>query len=525
MNKNKWLTTLIVLMALSNAEAQSASDVPRLVVNILVDQLRSDYLEAFMPLYGEGGFKQLMAEGRVYTQAQYDMAYPDRAAAAALLVTGAPAFDNGIVGAQWLDRNTLRPIYSVDDNKFAGYQTTQRTSPQNLAVSTLSDELKVASKGKSLVYAISPFRDASVLTAGHAADGALWIDDVTGNWASSSYYGNYPAWANVAGKSYSATRGITGQWTPYNDLVGNFSYFLSGGMQKPFKHKFEGANKYKDYKTSGLVNEAVMRMAEACLQHTPIGNDNITDYLALTLYAGNFRNKSVNDYPMELQDTYVRIDAALSSLLKNIDKKVGLKNALVVLTSTGTSETPTEDLNQYRIPTGKFDITRASNLLNVYLMAIYGQGQYVEAAFGHQLYLNHKLLEQKNIPLSQVLERSQDFLLQLSGVKDVYTSQRLLQGAWTPGINRIRNAYHPKYSGDILLQITPGWQLINDNFGQNVMVRESYVPFPIIFLGGNLRPQTIDTPVSVDYIAPTLSKALRIRAPNACNKAPLFGNF
>ena len=122
----------------------------------------------------------------------------------------------------------------------------------------------------------------------------------------------------------------------------------------------------------------------------------------------------------------------------------------------------------------------------------------------------------------EMLERSQELLIQLSGVKDVYTSQRLLQGAWTPGISRIRAGYHPKYSGDILIEVSPGWHYYNEDTGQRQLVRESYVSFPVIFWGQDINGGTSTEPVTVDYIAPTLAKAMRIRAPNACSLPPLF---
>ena len=168
-------------------------------------------------------------------------------------------------------------------------------------------------------------------------------------------------------------------------------------------------------------------------------------------------------------------------------------------------------------------MNRTAGLLNMYLSAIFGNAQYVEACFGNEIYLNHKVLETKQLSVTDVLDRSQEILLHSDGVKDVYTSQRLLLGAWTPGINRIRNSYNPKTSGDILVQVSPGWRLYNEDTKDNRLVRESYIPFPIIFYGNNLTSAVIETPVTTDCIAPTLSQIIRIRAPNACSTAALSG--
>lgn len=521
-----FLSLLTAMTALAAPEAQTTrGGVPRVVVNILVDQLRSDYLNAFMPLYGQEGFVRLLNEGRVYTQAEYPHYRPDRASASATIATGTSPCDHGVVGLRWMNRETLRPVFCVDDKQYVGILTDDCSAPTFLAVSTLGDELKVASEGRSLVYAIAPYRDAAILSAGHAADGALWIDDHTGNWCTTSYYGaGIPSWAMLAGSQQPlADRLKSTVWQPSNELVGRFSYFLSGGVQKPFAHKFnKGDSRYAAFKTSGLVNEEVTRMAQQCLNGTLMGADGITDYLAVTYYAGNLEHRTANQAPMELQDTYVRLDKALARLIESVERKVGAGNALFVLTSTGYTDEENGDLSKYRIPSGTFDVERAAALLNMYLVAVYGQGNYIEATLGTQLYLNHRLIEEKQINLGEVLERTQDFLLQLSGVKDVYTSSRLMQGAWTPGISRIRSGYCARYSGDVLIEVLPGWHFVNQTARENQLVRDSYVAFPIIFFGTGCEAEQVSLPVTTDRIAPTVSKAVRIRAPNACSAAPLF---
>ena len=202
---------------------------------------------------------------------------------------------------------------------------------------------------------------------------------------------------------------------------------------------------------------------------------------------------------------------------------VGLDRVLVYLTSTGYDEVEnTEDLSEYRIPTGEFNINRCATLLNMYLCAMYGNGQYVESYFGNQFYLNHKLLEQKQLKLAEVLEHCEDFLFQFSGVRDVFTSHRITQGAWTPGISTIRNGFNPKCSGDIIIQVSHGWNLVNEDRGTKKMQRDSFFEFPLIFFGYTIKAEKVATPVTVDCIAPTVAHHIRIRAPNACSTPPLF---
>lgn len=518
------LPPLLAVMAVATVEAQVAKPVPRLVVNITIDRLRTDYMNAFLPIYGENGFKKLLQEGRVYSHAEYPQSNLNRAACVTTVQTGTVPYDHGIVDETWLDRKTLRPVNCVDDESAEGILTGEKSSPRNLSVSTIGDELKVATGGKAIVYGISSVRDAAILGAGHAADGAFWINTLTGKWCGTNYYGQFPSWATFANQEQDLADNIDNlHWEPAGDLSGNFSYFPSGGMQKPFNYKFKGSHRFSSFITSGLINEYIADFAKTCIAQSGIGNDEVTDYLSITFYAGNFEHKPVSDFPMEMQDMYVRLDKALGNLIKNVEDKVGAGNALFVVTSTGYSDEESSDLSKYRIPTGTFYINRTAGLLNMFLMALYGQGQYVEATHGNEIYLNHKLLETKQLALSDVLERSQELLIQTAGVKDVYTSQRLLLGAWTPGISRLRNSYNPKCSGDIMVQVAPGWRLLNEETKEEHLIRESYIPFPIIFFGNNVVAQTIDTPVTTDCIASTLCQVMRIRAPNGCTTAALTG--
>ena len=180
---NRYLSTIILLSVLGNLQlpAQSLQPAPRLVVNIAVDQLRTDYIEHFSPLYGENGLRKLLLQGTVYEAASYPFAPVDRASAIASIATGTTPHYNNIVATQWVDRNTLRPVLSTDDEEYG-------TSPQKMATSTISDELKISTKGAAIVYSVAQEKDAAVLSAGHAADGAFWLNDKNGTWTTSPYY-------------------------------------------------------------------------------------------------------------------------------------------------------------------------------------------------------------------------------------------------------------------------------------------------------------------------------------------------
>jgi len=313
-------------------------------------------------------------------------------------------------------------------------------------------------------------------------------------------------------------------WLPHR-AASSYTFLTSEWKQDTFKYNFDDAkrNKFRKLKTSPYVNDEVNLLATECLYNARLGEDNVPDMLALTYYGGNYEHRSVLESSLEIQDMYVRLDKSIGDLLDAIDKKVGLHNTIFFITSTGYVDSEAPDLNKYRIPGGEFHINRCAALLNMYLMAIYGEGQYVEAYYGMELYFNHKLIEQKQLSLPEILSKSSDFLIQFSGVNDVYTSYRLLLGAWTPEIHKIRNSYNRKRSGDIIMDILPGWTAVRDNPQDNKLVRKSYIPSPLIFFGSSIKPEIIETPVNADCIAPTITGFMRIRAPNGCQTPSLTG--
>ncbi|MCR5241923.1 MAG: alkaline phosphatase family protein, partial [Prevotella sp.] len=162
-----------------------------------------------------------------------------------------------------------------------------------------------------------------------------------------------------------------------------------------------------------------------------------------------------------------------------------------------------------------------ANLLNMYLGAIWGQGKYVEAFFDNQLFFNRKLLESKRISLTDVGQRAQEFISEMAGVSNVYSSLQLLSGT-SEQISRVRNGFHPERNGDILIEVAPGWHLQNEDTHEDFFSHSSFLPFPIILYGSGMKGERVKTPVTIDRIAPTVARIIRIRAPNACTSEPLF---
>ena len=513
-NKYLYITLLAILGITPEMMAQSKIQyAPRLVVSITIDQLRTDYMEAFAPLYGNDGFKRLLQQGLVFPNAGYPFSPIDRASATASVVTGVTPYYHSIVSQKWLNRETLRPVYCTGDNGEAA----------NLSTSTLGDELKVSTEGKAKVYSISPFDDAAILSAGHAADGAFWINDEDCRWRTTPYYiKELPAWLYSMSELFATSKeNEKPVWEPLFEQSGRYNYFQHTDNLKPFKHKMTGPARYSQLKTSGLVNALVTDVVRQCVVQESLGFDRVTDFLAVNYYAGTFDHQAMSECQTELQDTYVRLDRELARLISDIEKKVGAEHVLFVVTSTGYSDAESADYEKYRIPTGTFYMNRTYNMLNLYFGAIWGQGRYVESCFRNQMFLNQKLLESKRISLIDACQRAQEFLTQLSGVRNVYSSFQLLTST-SEQLLKIRNGYNPARCGDILIEVSPGWKLYNEDNQDTQLSRASFIQFPIIFYGAGIQAERITDRVTVDRIAPTLAKSIRIRAPNACSAEPLF---
>ncbi len=456
--RNRYIYITLLSMLGFNAEtyAQAIAQAPRLVVSITIDQLRTDYLDTYAPLYGHDGLKRLLTEGKVFTNGAYNFTPVDRASAIASLHTGTVPYYNGITAEEWIDKQTLRPQNCVRDQKI-GY------SPQFLGTSTISDELKMATNGIAKVFSFAPTADAAILSAGHAADGAAWMS--SGKWTTTTYY------------------------RPLNQWLSGYTRLFQPGAD---------------------VNKAVTDAALKCVEQAGIGNDDKTDLLSLTYEAG-------------LQmESYVELDRQIAQLLNGIERQIPRDRVLFVITGTSSREEEEEgNQERYRIPTGTFYINRTANLLNMYLGAVFGSAKYVEFCHKNHIYFNHQLLRQKNIHLGEICSRSQEFLLQISGVRNVYTANQLLTSD-SYLLESIRNGFNVEKCGDLIIDIAPGWKLINEDTLEKSSSRSAHVPFPIIIYGAGTKAERIQTPVTVDRIAPAIARAIRIRAPNASSSEPLF---
>ena len=499
---------ILILLGILPSFAQQDLKSPKLYINITVDQLRTDFLYEFSGLYGEGGFKRLLQDGRVYPNAYYAFDNVDRASATATLSTGTYPYVNGIVGESWLDRSSLRIVNCVEDHKYQGVYTTVPMSPVRLKAITVTDEMKRATRGNAIVCSIAPNEDMAVLTGGHAADAVLWKNNSTGYWCSSSYYGLYPSWAADKNKEI---HGRSSKWEPLYpmEMYGHFGDKLPDG----FKYSFNGIKHIREYKTSACMNDEVTEMAMAYLKASRAGKDDIADCLSLTYYAGNYKGQSMEERPVEIQDIYARLDRNLADLLDFVDKRIGLENVVVSLASTGYVIEGSEDGAKYRLPSGTIYMDRIKGLLNVYLCAQFGKGDYIEDVYGPQLYLNRKAIERMKLDKLDVIAHTVEFLKSVDGVEDVFTIYRL-GGMLSSEMQYVKNGYNPSASGDVWLRPMPGWKVATDVATEHNMTYRTPVMFPIIIYGCGVRSEVVESMTPANVLAAEMARILHVRRPN-----------
>ncbi len=508
-------------------EAQKAvapEAMPRLVIGIAVDQLRTDYLYALQSRFGEDGFRKLLSEGVVYESVSFDLDHPDATASLGVLATGSYPFVNGICAGRVYNPQTLREQSAFYDKKYLGNFTTDNYSPAALIGTTPGDELKTATNGAARVYSIAPEAEAALLGAGHRGNCAFWLDNKTGKWASTTYYKDFPHFVERFNRSEAPSGLEQLHWTPLNDAetqldILPYKYTPTG----KFDHQFLRFRQpyYPYYKTSGLVNEAVTQLCKAFLENGQVGRGDVPDMLQITYYAGTYQQGTVELNAWELQDTYLRLDRCLADLMHSIDATVGLKNTLIYLTATG--DTNPNRTNVEGLSAGEFNANRCAALLNAYLMSVYGQGAWVVGMNNDQIFLNHKTIEDKKIALHDIEQDAAEFVALFSGVQEVVSAQQLLHQDYNARIARQRNGYHKSVSGDLLVTLQPGWAFKADDITPaRAQVRHDVAPGPAIFYAPRLlQAQRITTPIEAVTLAPTVSALIRIRAPSGCTSLAL----
>lgn len=517
------ITSLVVALAISPIKAQvGSSEIPKLVVGITIDQLRGDYLEQFKNDLGERGFKRLLSGGLVYQNLSFDFPNLNKASTLATIYTGANPNYHKITDTHKysLGDNRVKNIFS--DDSFLGNYTQDKLSPVALSGSTITDELKIASDGLSDVFSFAPHAVQALITGGHAANSAYWIDDYSGKWASTTYYKDF-FWTvdqdNRKATNYSAK--VWGkQWTPLTEKK-EYSTFPYIKTQGAFQHNLGGTKEtYPLSKHTPFANENVQETFINLVSKANLGTRGVPDFVSLTFYAGRF--PKADDYGVEMKDLYIRLDKDLEKLLDSIDKTIGLHNTLVFLTSTGYYESVIHDQSKITSGGGVFNVNRCEALLNMYLMALYGQNEkWVQKIHNGHVYLNRELIKSKNLKLDEIQLVAAEFASEFSGVLAVYTQHQLLFENASSQLEFIKNGLSKTVMGDLVLEIEPSYKVTHEQGGDENLTRNNIISCPVVFFGHNIKAERIKRTIKATEIAPSIAYIMRIRAPSAAKELPL----
>jgi hypothetical protein len=490
---------LSVLLAASLLTA--APKKPKLVVAIVIDQFRYDYLTRFRSEY-HGGFDRMLTQGAVFTNANYVHFPTVTAVGHATFLTGALPSISGIVGNDWFDREENKHVTSVSDAKATLLGGTgEGASPHRLLVSTVGDELKMANSN-SRVIGISLKDRAAILPAGHMANGAYWFDLKARGFVSSTYYfRELPGWVKDfndthAGDKY---RGVT---------------WLDHKMPEDLA-KLYGDNTESPIEASPYGNELVEMFAERALTAEQLGKRDVTDVLAVSFSSNDKVGHNYGTFSPEEHDVAVEMDKVLERLFAAVDRQVGLDNALFVLTADHGVAPSAAEAAAHRMPGGRLAGNTIKNAVQAALVAKFGEGEWVAGSWDLSIFLNQDLAAKKNIAMPDVRRVAADAALQVAHIFRVYTRDQLQIGAVAndPISQRVTNGFNQRRSPDIQFIPEPYWTISNS-------VATHGTPFgydshvPVIFMGTGIRAGKYNVTVTVNDIAPTLATILDVEIPS-----------
>lgn len=501
-------------------------DRPKLVVGIVVDQMRYEYIARFWPKFGDDGFKRLIRNGYSFTNHHYNYFPTYTGPGHAAIYTGATPSVNGIVGNSWYERRGKAGMYVVSDTAMAtigGEGNLGKMSPANLLSTTVTDELKQAVP-QSKVIAVSIKDRGAVLPAGHLGDGAFWYEDQTGHFVTSTWYGNeLPEWVQSFNEQKLSQKYSRQVWKPILDID---AYTTSNKDNSPYEGTYFGSetptfphpidSSLTRIKTSPFGNTLVNELAKAAVNGENLGNDSATDFLAISFSSTDYVGHRFGPNSIEVADTYLRLDRDLGDFLSYLDKKVGAGNYIVFLTSDhGVVDVPVS-LNKRGLPGGLFDSDVAIDSLQAYLNERYGKGNWVEAYRNQQVYLDRNLIESEDESLVEIQETAARFLLQFKGVASTNTAHNLETESYSEGLQAMyQRGHYPKRSGDVYIQLAPGWLDRSSKKGTTHGSPYTYdTHVPLIFYGWNIPQGESSRKTFIPQVAPTISNMLQIEFPN-----------
>lgn len=516
---------------------------PRLILLVVVDQLRGDMIERHADRLGPDGFVYLVENGTVYTQANFSHATTLTAVGHAAIATGAPAAAHGIAGNNWIDRTTNRSVYCVEDAESPvlgeNVLSDNGFSPANLQSETFGDAWVLASGGKGRVFSVSGKDRGAILPGGYTGK-AFWYSKKSGNMITSTYYYDvFPDWAsqwNAAAKveTYRDAKWMLSR-NPENyrflqsdDRAEEKSYKTLG---RTFDHLLaheEDAAYFSQVRFTPMFDDLVLDFAKTLVRSEGVGNGPVTDILSISLSATDYIGHAFGPNSLEAEDNFFRLDAALADWFQFIDEEVGLENTLIILTSDHGVDYIPEYASTKGVPAGRLNMPQIIRELNAALKTQFDtDADLISDQFWNpSIFLDENLIVQLGFDAAKIERHTAMELKKLEGIALAITRGDLLSGDIGSDAmhQRVIRAFHPERSGNIFIVQEPHWYLYNDHEKFAAMHGSPYgydTHVPLIFAGMEIEPQVIDRPVAPESVAATVAAFLGVSPPASADAPAL----
>lgn len=536
---------LIIFLSFSHSFSQlkNNNDRPKLVVGIVVDQMRWDYLYKFYDRYGNDGFKRMLNEGFTAENTLIPYIPTYTAIGHSTIYTGSVPAIHGIAGNDFYIRETQKRMYCAQDDSVQGIgldpeAKAGKMSPKNLLTTTVTDELKLATDFKSKVIGVSLKDRGAILPAGHFADAAYW--NVDGNWVSSSFYmKELPNYIQKFNKSDHTGKYLDGKWetlypvNTYMNHVGDDNIYeekYKNQKSGTFPIDLKAALKEEGrelIKATPFGNTLTLQLAKEIIANENMGNNpaKVPDFLAVSLSSTDYIGHQFAINSLKIEDTYLRLDRNLGEFFNYLDQKFGKGNYLVFLTADhGAAHNP-QFIRDEGGNAGFWMRKDISNELDQQLNSRFGQQKLVYAITNNQIFLDHKKIDSLKLDTEKIKETIVGFMKKQPGVAFAADMEKLNSSSLPEPIREMAvNGYNYKRSGDIQLILEPQWY---GYYGSKQgTTHGAWNPYdshiPLVFMGWGIKHGNTHRTTAMTDIAPTVSALLHIQQPNGSIGSPIF---
>ncbi len=512
---------------------------PKLVVGIVVDQMRYDYLTRFWDHYGDDGFKRFVNKGFNCKNNHFNYAPTSTGPGHASVYTGTTPETHGIIGNEWYEKENDKMVYCASDESYAAVGTNSdvgKMSPHRLTVTTITDQLRLHTQMRGKVIAIALKDRGAVLPGGHTANAAYWFQGGgEGKWISSTYYmENLPDWV----VKFNSSKVIEDYKKPWNTIENIASYIESGPDNNDYEGLFSGENapvfphdlpglwegnsKYELLKVTPFGNSITADFALEAIEGEQLGTDYTTDFLAISFSSTDYVGHWFGVNSKEIQDTYIRLDRDLERIFKYLDTKVGDGEYTVFLTSDHGAINVPAYLRDQKIPAGYINNPEIRAALGEFITYKYGSTDLIKNYSNNQIFLDHKVIQNLDLSLKEVQETLANELLSYGVFAKVYTAHQMRNNEYTSGIPYIvQNGYNMNRSGDILMVLKPGsidYSKTGSTHG-SPQIYDTHTP--LLFYGKGIKPGSTAIRTEIPDIAPTIATLLGIAFPNGNTGKPI----